>query len=68
VELGVEFVAMDQYEWGDQVGHTNGAQREIVVLVEASVEGVAVVDEVVEVLVDEVAQFEVDVADAYYYY
>jgi hypothetical protein len=25
VELGVVFVAMDQYEWGDQAVHMDGA-------------------------------------------
>ena len=54
------FVAMGQYEWGDQVGHTNAAWHETVVLAAAIVEDVGVVDEVV--------QFEIDVADEYYCY
>lgn len=61
------FVAMGQYEWGDQVGHTNAAWHETVVLVGVIVEDVGVVDEVAGV-VDEVVQFEIDVADEYYCY
>jgi hypothetical protein len=61
------FVAMGQYEWGDQVGHTNAAWHETVVLVGAIVEDV-VVDDVAEVVADDVAQFEVDVADEHYCY
>ena len=63
MELGVAFVAMDQYEWGDQAGHTNGEQHEAAVLAEAGVEGAGVVDEVAVV----VAQFEIGVVDEYYY-
>jgi hypothetical protein len=66
VELDVVFVAMDRYGREDQ-GHTNAAWHETAVLVEASVEGVGVVDEVVAEAVAEVAQFEVEAADDYYY-
>lgn len=62
------FVAMDQYEWGDQVGHTNAAWHGTVVPVAATVEDVGVVDEVAGVVADVVAQSEVDVAGEYYYY
>ena len=59
---------MDQYEWGDQVGHTNAAWHETVVLAAAIVEDVGVVDDVAGVVADDVAQFEVDFADEYYCY
>ena len=62
------FVAMGQYEWGDQVGHTNAACHETVVLVGVIVEDVGVVDEVAGVVADDVVQFEVDVADEHYCY
>jgi hypothetical protein len=59
---------MGQYEWGHQAGHTNAVGHETVVHVAAIVEDGKVVAEVAGVVADDVAQFEIDVADEYYCY